>query len=79
MNNPRKLHNIDVDQLFREWFELRLEVIALEKCLVKAGVITEEQMRQAREETKKEAAEANKALADSMRPELPPTKKGPVQ
>jgi len=75
----RKLHTLDVDELFREWFELRLEVAALEKCLVKAGVITEEQMRQAREETKREAAEASKALQDSMRPPLPPTKKGRVQ
>lgn len=76
MSKPLK---IDAEQLFREWFELRLEVIALEKCLVKAGVITEDQLRQAREETKREAGEASKALEDSMRRAIDPTKKGRVQ
>jgi hypothetical protein len=74
-----KFPNIDVDQLFREWLDLQLEVIALEKCLVQAGLITEDQLRQAREETKREAVEANKALQDSIRATLPPTKKGRVQ
>ena len=74
-----KLPKIDVDELFRDWFELRLEVIALEKCLVKAGLITEDQLRQAREETKREGAEAIKALQNANRPAFPPTKKGSVQ
>lgn len=76
---PPRPFQIDAQQLFREWFELSLEVTALEKCLIKAGVITEDQMRQAREETKREAEEANKSLQDSMRPQLPPTKRGRVQ
>lgn len=77
--NPPKPLKINVEQLFREWFELRLDVMALEKCLLKAGVITEDQLRQAREETKREAEESYKALWDSIRRQLDPTKKGRVQ
>ena len=79
MDPAKPFLKIDIEQLFREWFELRLEVIALEKCLIKAGVITEDQMRQAREETKREAQEAQKSVEGSIRRGLDPTKKGPVQ
>ena len=77
MTEKKKL-NIDTQELFQQWLYQGLEINALKKALVKAGVLTEEQLRQAREETKREAKEAAslEALQRSNLEQWNPTKKG---
>jgi len=76
-DKPKKLSFKDPEAMYEAWLNLRLDIHALTKCLIAAGVITEDQLRLQVEALSKEFEEGiRERLRSSGLESWNPAKKG---